>query len=182
MKNLILMFLLLFSPLVLSGCYTIVDTGQSLSEEEITEIERDYDEEDYVQSYYSGNYFGGYSSYHGLPWWYSITPVTVGSSGSLDGNDAESPVTRKRDREKTNLRNRDGGRNSSGEYSGATTTRSGSGSSSGNSGSTTPTTTSTSTAPAKKSSNSDDNSNSRSGNSGDNKNSSGRTNSGGGRK
>lgn len=180
MKNLILIFLLLFSPLVLSGCYTIVDTGQSLSEEEITEIERDYDEEDYVQSYYSGNYFGGYSSYHGLPWWYSITPVTVGSSGSSDGTETESVVTRKRDKEKTNLRNRDGGRNSSGEYSGATTTRSGSGSSGGNSGSTTPTTTN-STAPATKSSNSDD-SGSRSGNSGDNKNSSGRTNSGGGRK
>ncbi|MBK8662056.1 MAG: hypothetical protein IPN18_09730 [Ignavibacteriales bacterium] len=88
----------------------------------ITEIEKDYEETDYGESYYSGSHYGGYSDYYVLPWCYSITPVTVVSGGSSDDTPTHTTVVRKRDKESLNLRNRDGGRNSSGDGTGSSAT------------------------------------------------------------
>jgi hypothetical protein len=173
MKKLKFLVLLMIMPFILSGCYTVVDMGQPLEEELITEIEKDYEETDYGESYYSGSHYGGYSDYYVLPWWYSITPVTVVSGGSSDDTPTHTTVVRKRDKESLNLRNRDGGRNSSGDGTGSSATRS-----SGNNSSGTTATTPTPT----KSTSSNDSGGRSSGSSDDGKKNSGRSGSGGGRK
>lgn len=176
MKNLLMYLILTFSFLWFSGCYTIVDMGQPISENQLQELEEDYQDEDNVYSFYSERFYGGYTGYHALPWWYNITPVTVNAGGYGDNEEQDVVVTRKRDKDLQSLRNRDGGRSSAGSTSGTSSTRGSSGSS-GNSSSGT----STTSAPATKSPSSND-SGSRSSGSDENKNNSGRSSTGGGRK
>ncbi len=176
MKSLLIYLILAVSLLWFSGCYTIVDMGQPLSDNQLQELEEDYQEEDNVYSFYSERFYGGYNGYHALPWWYNITPVTVNAGGYPESDDQEMVVTRKRDRDIQSLRDRDGGRNSAGTSSGSSSSR-GSAGSSGNSSSGS----STTSAPATKSPASND-SGGRSSGSEDNKNNSGRSSTGGGRK
>ncbi len=171
MKNIKFYLTAVLALLWFPGCYTIVDMGQPLSDSQIEEIESDYQEEDEVYSFYSERFYGGYSGYHALPWWYDVTPVTVSAGGSGSGNDNDQMVTRKREKDIQNLRNRDGGRGSYDSSTGSASTRGSSGGSSGSSATSTPATKSAS-----------NDSGSRSSGSEDNKSNSGRGSTGGGRK
>ena len=75
MKSLLIYLILAVSLLWFSGCYTIVDMGQPLSDNQLQELEEDYQEEDNVYSFYSERFYGGYKRYYALPWWYKITPA-----------------------------------------------------------------------------------------------------------